>query len=96
MAKQRAQDLICQCIQGKAPKDVIDELAAELPDLNQVKSDLLRDLGREGIVLPKESVKISDSSLLIETETASYNVFRMVLSVYERVYPDVEFLISTP
>ena len=92
-------DIISKCVRGRAAEDIIDQLERELLDPTTVRSSLLTDLSRLGVL--KENLRITASqscvkvvveSRILEHRKAS---IMLVIDTYSRIYPDIDIVVSS-
>jgi hypothetical protein len=85
----RSSSLIDSHLSGKSAKIVIDELLEELPALPDIRQSLLREL-------PKGSnVRMDEKNMIFYIDCSDRRSMLETVTLYERIYPEVEFAQET-
>jgi len=88
----RTEYYISKCLEGRAPREVLEELEADIPDATLIRKYLVRDLKNEGVLVDSSDVSVDGSLILVETERTVES--QNVLDTYTGIYPEFEFILK--
>jgi hypothetical protein len=96
--KYDINDLITKCVEGRAARDVIRSLEEELPDVQSVRSQLLKDCRSAGVVLEGHDVTVEGTQIRVHPRTSlresSRRALMSICDAYLRTYPEVDVLLA--
>lgn len=96
--KFTAEDLVSEYLGGSTSKDVLSLIEEELPDMNSLCADLLRDVNRIGIKIKRSDIKVEGSCIKVSLDKRIAECFcadiMNIADTYSRIYTGIEVVVS--
>lgn len=87
--KSKSNSLIDSYLSGKNAAYLVDAILEELPPLEEIRRDILRDL-------PGATIRFERGSNLVFIDHNDSLLLSEMIKYYERVYPELEFAPDAP
>lgn len=93
------EDIISKCVAGGVPRDILETFEDDLPDVQTVRSHLMRDINRLGFRVRGSDVQTEGMCITVAIDSKllehKHDELTRICDAYTRIYPEIEVLMGS-